>query len=90
MSKYVLVSADFSGVDSAQRTKIYECLKEKQWKKIEDAGRDISTVWYAPFKDEATDAGVISTSKNDFMNCAKPYTTPKLVIHVGPNKPSVY
>ena len=85
-----MVSADFPDVDSAKRKKIYECLKEKKWKKIKDAGRDISTVWYASFEDEATYKGAIRTSKNDFINCAKPYTTPKLVIHAGPDKPSVY
>ncbi|MCK5605624.1 hypothetical protein KAR91_27265 [Candidatus Pacearchaeota archaeon] len=89
MSKYVLVSADFPDVDSSERTKIYECLEGKNWKKVEDAGRDISTVWYAFFNDDASDEGAISTSKADFIACAKSYTTPKLVLHVGPNKPTI-
>lgn len=90
MPLYVMVTADFPDVDSSKRTKIYECLKEKKWEKINEVGRDISTVWYASFKENVAYTEAIDISKKDFINCAKPYTTPKLAIHAGPNKPSIY
>lgn len=90
MSLYVMVSADFPFVDPSKREKIYKCLEEKKWTKVTDVGRDISTVWYASFEEGTSYDGAIDTSKNDFMNCARFYTTPKLVIHAGPNKPSVH
>ena len=90
MSSYVLVTADFPGVNSEQRNKIYECLSTEKWKKINEFGRDISTVWYASFEDKATQEGAIETAIDDFDNCAKPYCKPKLVIHWGPNKPTFH
>jgi len=90
MSSYVMVTADFPNVDAGERTKIYECLEKKDWTKVSDIGRDISTVWYASFKEGISYEKAISITKNDFMDCAGPYTTPKLAIHAGPNKPSIY
>lgn len=90
MSFYVMVSADFPDTDSEQRDKIYECLKKEKWKKITNVGRDISTVWYASFKDEVSYTDAIKISKDDFVNCSKKYTTPKLAIHAGPDKPTTY
>lgn len=85
-----MVSADFPGVSSTDRNKIYECLKEKFWKKVTEPGRDIDTVWYASFKDDVSEASAIRITKDDFESCSKPYCTPKLAIHWGPNKPSLY
>lgn len=90
MSVYVMVTADFPNVDSNERTKIYECLKNKQWIKISDVGRDISTVWYASYKDDVSYEKAISATKDEFVECSKLYTTPKLAIHAGPSKPSLY
>lgn len=90
MSKYVMVSADFPDIDSSERDKIYECLKKLNWNKFENIGRDISTTWWALFKDEASDAGVKSTTVSEFKECSKPYTTPLLVVHVGASKPEEY
>lgn len=90
MPLYVMVTADFPDVDSSKRAKIYECLEKKHWTKVSDIGRDISTVWYASFKEGVSYEEAISITKDRFMNCAKPYTIPKLAIHAGPNKPSIY
>lgn len=88
MPSYVMVSADFPGVTSDQRTKIYENLKSEKWVKVTEVGRDISTVWYASFEDTVSLESAINISKNDFINSSKLYTIPKLVIHAGPNKPT--
>lgn len=86
---YVLVTADFPGVTADQRNKIYDCLKEKKWKKVVEPVRDVSTAWYAGFVEDATEAGSIATAISDFDGCGKPYDcTPKLVIHWGPSKPT--
>ena len=90
MSSYIMVSADFPGVSPVERNKIYECLKEKKWKKVTEPSRDIDTVWYASFTDNATEAGAKLTARNDFESCSKPYCTPKLAVHWGPNLPSFY
>lgn len=87
---YVLVSADFPGVTTDQRDKIYKCLEEKHWKKVKELGRDISTVWYGFFEEGGSEVGATQTAINDFENCSKPYCKPKLVIHWGPNKPTFH
>ena len=87
---YVLVSADFPGVSSDQRGKIYECLEKEKWIKVKEFGRDVSTVWYASFKDNVTEENSIHVTIKDFENCSKPYCKPKLVIHWGPNKPTFH
>ena len=90
MISYVMVSADFPGVTPVERTKIYECLKEKKWKKVTEPGRDIDTVWYASFKDGVSEKSAKRISKDDFESCSKGYCTPKLTIHWGPNTPSFH
>jgi hypothetical protein len=87
---YVLVTADFPGVSSTDRDKIYKCLEEKYWKKVTELGRDITTAWYDSFKDDVSEKGAINTTISDFENCSKPYCKPKLVIHWGPNKPTFH
>ncbi len=84
---YALVSADFPEITSIQREKIYERLKNKNWEKFENVGRDITTCWYANFDSVATDSGIIQTTINEFRECSNPYCRPKLVIHIGINKP---
>jgi len=87
---YVLVTADFPGVTTEQRDRIYKCLEEKMWHKVKEFGRDISTVWWASFKESVSEEGAIRTTISDFENCSKPYCKPKLVIHWGPNKPTFH
>ena len=89
MSVYVMVTADFPTIDAAQRVKIYECLKNKNVIKITEAGRDITTVWSAYFAGDVANEVAITATKNIFIECSKPYVTPKLVIHAGPNKPTI-
>jgi hypothetical protein len=45
-----MVSADFPGVTTDRRNKIYECLSQNLWKKVTEFGRDITTVWYASLR----------------------------------------
>ena len=84
---YVLLSADFPGVTGQQRNEIYECLAKKNWHKIVEPGRDISTTWQGYFK-SVTESEAIEIAKNHFVTCASPYCKPKLVIHWGPNEPT--
>lgn len=87
---FVLVTADFPGVSSDQREKIYECLVKEKWQKVKEFGRDISTVWYASFNPDVSEKTAIEISIKDFVNCSKPYCRCKLVLHWGPNKPTFY
>lgn len=87
---YVLVSADFPGISSEQRTKIYECLKKNNWIKVQEPGRDISTAWYASYGDSIIEKMAIQASIDYFVNCSKPFCTPKLVLHWGPNRPTFH
>jgi hypothetical protein len=87
---YILVSADFPGVTAEQRDEIYRALKKANWQKVTEFGRDISTTWYASFKEGASESGAIQTTKNNFTDCSSPYCKPKLVIHFGPSKPSFH
>ncbi len=90
MSVYVMVSADFPSVDATQRAKIYECLKNKKVVKITEADRDITTIWFYYLEGIVTNEAAIIAVKNIFLECSKPHTTPKLVLHAGPNKPTAY
>lgn len=56
---YILLTADFPGVTSDQRTKIYESLKKESWQKVTEAGRDVSTAWFAQFDDSFTEKSAI-------------------------------
>ena len=87
---YVMISADFPDVDTAQRNAIYECLKNEKWQKVTEFGRDITTIWYVKFKDHVSEASAIQISVKHFQQCAQPYYRPKLVIHWGPNKPTFH
>lgn len=86
---WVMVTADFPNVSSDQRQRIYDCLERAKWKKVENIGRDISTVWYARFEENVSDEVAIQISDADFIGCSKPYTIPKLAIHVGSHKPTL-
>ena len=85
-----MATADFPGVTNTQREKIYECLKEKLWKKVTEPGRDIDTVWYASFKDSVSKESAIKISINDFVTCSEKYCDVKLALHWGPDKPSFH
>jgi hypothetical protein len=87
---YVLVTVDFPGVTAQQRTKIYERLRNKDWTKITEPGRDIDTVWCARFADEVTEEAAIKVAIDEFVDCSEPYCDPKLVIQWGPSKPTEF
>lgn len=91
MSNYVMVHAQFPLADSENIKKIYEYLEKEKWAKFHTSGeKTLLTMWYTKFKDDVAYDRVITTSKNDFINSAKPYNvTPSLIIHVGPNMPYI-
>ena len=84
---YIMVTADFPKVTPEQRQKIYDCLKGKNWVKVEDPGRDISTTWQGSFDDSSLEDNCKTTAINNFVECSKAYCKPKLVIHWGPHQP---
>lgn len=87
---FVLATADFPGVTGDQRSKIYDCLAKKSWTKITEPGRDIDTVWKAPFRADIPEKEAIRIAIEEFVNCSKPYCKPKLVVHWGPSEPTGY
>lgn len=87
---YVLVTADFPGVNAEQREKVYRCLEQKMWHKVRELGRDISTVWWASFNKEVSEEDAVRITISDFESCAGPYCPPKLVVHWGISKPTLH
>jgi len=85
-----MVSADFPGIDSSEREKIYECLNKNNWNKFENVGRDISTTWWASYDDKYSDSDIKHYAANRFKECSKPNKTPLLVVHVGTSKPEEF
>jgi len=84
---YALVSADFPNVTPEQRKKIYECLEKNQWHKFQNVGRDITTCWYASFKDTVNYDAILRAAEREFRDCCSSYCNPRLVIHVGQYEP---
>jgi hypothetical protein len=83
---YVLITADFPEVSSAQRDLIYKCLEQKNIVKIREFERDISTVWQAYYPN-LVEADDIKNTISLFEACSSPFCKPKLVMEWGPNKP---
>ena len=84
-----VVHAQFPQVTNEERAKIYEKLKNENWTKIHTIGLDVSTIWYASYN--SMDVNVVTNSSvNEFRNAAKPFTVPKLVVHVGGGIPTVH
>ena len=85
-----MVSADFPGINSQQRQKIYDCLREKNWIKVIEHGRDIDTVWYASFQADVSEESAIKITIREFVSCSQPFCSVKLSIQWGPHKPTFY
>jgi hypothetical protein len=83
-------TADFPAVTATQRDAIYKCLREKNWVKVTEPGRDIDTVWYAVFNETATEQGAIRRGITDFVSCSEKYCKCKLALHWGPSKPTFH
>lgn len=66
MSKYVLLSFDLSGADSANFAEVYDQMKAKQWTK-----RGPSTNMIALFKDETSNSACVETSKSDLQKSCR-------------------
>lgn len=86
---YAMLSLDLDKKTTAeQRDKFYEYLKKEQWTKIPK----VTTTWYASFKADATESGMISATKNDVANAAKHagIASYDAVVNVGPSKPTSF
>lgn len=67
MSRYSLLTLDLNRETSSEaRDKFYAELEKLKWKKI----NQLTTLWYANWKDEATDQGIIDTTKSDVEKAA--------------------
>ena len=68
MSRYCILSLDLNKqVTSEQRNTFYAKLQELQWMKMDAT----TTLWYAPWKDDVTDEGVVATTKSDVAKAAE-------------------
>lgn len=90
MSAYILVTADFPGITTEEREKIYQLLAIKKWNKIRELGRDISTSWYASFAEGIPEKRAIEVTIEEFNESSRSYCIPKLVIQWGPHKPTFH
>jgi hypothetical protein len=86
---YAMLSLDLDrNTSTEQRDKFYEYLKNEKWTKIPE----ITTTWYASFKDTVSESEIISTTKTDVSNAAKHsrVTSYDAVVHVGPSEPTSF
>jgi len=67
MSIYSILSLDLNrGVTTEERNAFYKKLTELKWKKISE----LSTLWYASWKDDTSGEDIIQTTKKDVDACA--------------------
>jgi len=67
MSQYSILTLDLNRETSSEaREKFYLELEKLQWKKI----NQLTTLWYASWKDGTTEQGVIDTTKKDIETAA--------------------
>ena len=83
---YVLVTADFPGVDARQKAEIYRGLRKK-WQQTREPASGV-TVWFAPFKNTFSKTDFIKNVINDFVACAPPYCNPRLALQLSTTKPA--
>ncbi|MEI7511927.1 MAG: hypothetical protein WCK01_00495 [Candidatus Uhrbacteria bacterium] len=86
---HVLLTLDLNYLkDSTKRTKFYEELANRQWKKF----RNETTTWRASFKPGATADGCIRATKTDVADAAAAagITRWDAVCHVGDNEPTEF
>ncbi len=86
---YAMLSLDLErNTTTEKREKFYEYLKKEQWTKVPN----VTTTWYASFKDGATESGIISATKTDVTNAANyaGVTSYNAVVNVGPSKPITF
>ena len=68
MSVYSILTLDLNdNVSSTQRESFYKALAELQWRRISE----MTTLWYATWKDDATHDGIVKTTKEDVAKAAK-------------------
>jgi len=84
---YVLVTADFPGVDAGQKAEIYHGLKKK-WQQAREPASGV-TVWFAPFKNTLSETDFIKAVISDFAACAQPYCNPRLALQLSTTKPAI-
>lgn len=84
---YVLVTADFPGINAGQKAEIYRGLKKKWQRALEPVSG--VTVWVAPIKNTFSETDFIKTVINDFVACAPPYCNPRLALQLSTTKPAV-
>ena len=67
MSRYSLLTLDLNRETSSEaRNKFYAELEKLQWMKI----NQLTTLWYATWKDDVSDQGIIDTTKGDVEKAA--------------------
>lgn len=68
MNRYSILTLDLNDeVTSEQRDAFYNELENRKWNKI----NSLTTLWYASWKDDVTDEGIIVITKSDVEGAAK-------------------
>lgn len=68
MKKYSILSLELNDdVSTEERNLFYKALEKFQWKRINST----TTLWYAHWKSDASDEGIVNTTKNDVEQAAK-------------------
>jgi hypothetical protein len=83
---YVLVTADFPGVNAGQKAKIYSSLKKK-WQQVNEPASG-ATFWLTSFQNALSETDFIKVV-TDFVSCAQPYCNPRLTLQLSPTKPAL-
>ena len=86
---YAMLTLDLDkNTSSEKRDKFYKHLKDNQWTKIDK----VTTTWYAKFNDDATESGIINTTKNDVKSAAdhSGVSSYDAVVNVSKSKPTSF
>ncbi len=68
MEKYSMLTLDLNDdVGAEDRIKFYSALKELKWSKVSE----LTTLWYASWGSDATEKGIIDTTKADVEKAAQ-------------------
>jgi len=84
---YVLVTADFPGINAGQKAKIYSSLKKK-WQQVREPGSG-ATFWLTSFQNAHSETDFIKIVINDFVSCAQPYCNPRLTLQLSSTRPAL-
>jgi hypothetical protein len=87
---YILISADFPGITPERAAQVASGLEQKYWRKSNEQESSINTAWYRFFPNDISEETAKNTAVHNFIEASNLYCEPRLIIHFGPNKPSLH